>query len=206
MSGRKPRVGIWRDAIRESDLGATPKLVAFVVSTFVNGRGGAYPSRATLAAGASLSVKAVDNALRRLERDGFLEISRTRGRTSNSYAIILPSTANEVRRSEWVTANEVPRSGAANGEPDGSNGESDALNGERGSPKSVESAESGRRSRLRGARPRLVEDDCMACFCRRTLYEFNGRLLCETCVLAYTGELQGALDEHILELRAEAAT
>ena len=54
---------------------------------------------------------------------------------------------------------------------------------------------------LRGA-PRLVEDDCMRCFNRRPLHEFKGNLWCLACVLAYTGELEHDLREHIQTLRA----
>jgi hypothetical protein len=130
----KIRVAVWRDALRESEQRNTPKLVGLVLSTYMNGNGHAYPSRGTLAHGASLSVKAVDTALRELEQGGFLEIARTRGRRTHTYTTILPTTANEVRRSEWeasaATANEVPGNAEANGESDAANGESEDSNRE----------------------------------------------------------------------------
>jgi hypothetical protein len=52
--GRKGLVAVWRDAVRDSDLDRTAKLVAFMLSTWIAGRGLAYPSKATLAKGASL--------------------------------------------------------------------------------------------------------------------------------------------------------
>jgi hypothetical protein len=102
-------VGVWRDAVRDSELDATAKLVAFVLSTYMNGRGCARPSKETLAAGASLSSgrRAVDHAVDRLEGAGFLEVERSRGRTANRYQATLSPTAHELRRSEWETAQET---------------------------------------------------------------------------------------------------
>jgi hypothetical protein len=50
--------------------------------------------------------------------------------------------------------------------------------------------------------PRLVEDDCMRCFNRRPLHEFKGNLWCLDCVLAYTGDLEDSLRDHIQTLKA----
>jgi hypothetical protein len=129
----KPRVGIWRDAVRDSDLKRTPKLLALVLSTYFNRQGLAWPSQETLAAGASISVRAVQTNTRDLERAGFVEVSRSVGRSSHRYAATLPPTATAVRHSEWATANEML-----------SNPERRAPNRERRSPESAESAESGR--------------------------------------------------------------
>jgi hypothetical protein len=160
VSGRKARTGIWRDAVRDSDLDSVAKCVAHTLATWLNGYGTAYPSRETIARGASLSVRSVERALVRLEDAGFLEIERSRGRSSHRYTIVMASTASEIRRSEWLTANESRRSDHANGEPQSSNSEPQSPNGVRRSPKSAESAESSA-APLRGA-PR-VEDNCPLC-------------------------------------------
>jgi hypothetical protein len=130
---RKSAVAVWRDAVRDSGLDSTAKLVAFCLSTYfdVSGRtyGGRYsPSRTTLARGCSLSDRAVDAALVRIEASGFLTVERTTGGNArtNVYNAQIASTANEVRRSEWSTANLTTP-----------NGESDDPNGERGSQESV---------------------------------------------------------------------
>ena len=71
MSGRKSLGNAWRDAIRDSDLDRTAKLVAFVVSIYMNGQGWAFPSKATIAEGCNLdSIRTVDVAVQRLERAG----------------------------------------------------------------------------------------------------------------------------------------
>jgi hypothetical protein len=107
----KPLSGVWRDAIRDSDLGATPKAVAWCLSTYMDRNGSARPSRATLAKGASLSDRAVDKALAQLEHADFLAICKSSGGSgrTNTYQATLPTTANEVRHSEWATANVVPK-------------------------------------------------------------------------------------------------
>jgi hypothetical protein len=141
VSGRKPLVAVWRDAVCDSGLDRTAKLVALSLSTFMNGSGAAYPSRATIGRRASLSDRGVDGALDRLEAAGFLAIERSRGRTSHRYGATLPVTANAVRRSEWATANEVPGSEDATANLGTLNSEPDAPNSERRSPESVESEE-----------------------------------------------------------------
>jgi Helix-turn-helix domain len=112
----KPRKGlpaVWRDALRDSSLDNTAKAVGFVLSTFANASGYAYPSRETLARGASLGLRTVDAAISSLEAAGFVLIERSRGRSSHRYTLTLPATAQELRRSEWTTAQELqgkPRS------------------------------------------------------------------------------------------------
>src|SRR5215218_9293065 len=154
---RKSLVAIWRDAVRDDDqLNSTARLVAFVLSTYVNGSGLAYPSRGTLAAGAGLStgLRAVDRALSSLELAGFLAIERSRGRSSHRYTLTLPATAHEVRRSEWSTAHEATRNRAPG-----------TSNRARGAPESGESAESGAptRGRLEGAALRAIDEECEKC-------------------------------------------
>jgi hypothetical protein len=177
MSAKKPRTGVWRDAVRDSELDSVAKCVAHTLSTWLNGHGTAYPSRETIAKGASLSVRSVERAIVRLEAAGFLEVERSRGRSSHRYAIAMSSTASELRRSEWLTANESRRSHSANSEPLSSNADSHASNGVRRSPKSAESAESGAALPLKGAP--LVEDYCPLCGER---FVGDGRsLTCEEC-------------------------
>lgn len=83
----------WRDALRDSALDTTAKAVGFVLSTYFSRDGsGAFASRKTIAAGASLrSERAVYAAVRRLEAAGFLTVSVSKGRSSNSYAATLPT-------------------------------------------------------------------------------------------------------------------
>src|SRR5262245_44913042 len=125
---KKSLLAVWRDAVRDSGLDRTAKLVAFVLSTYMNRHGDAYPSQATLAAGASLTDTAVRAPIQRIEAAGFLKVERSKGRTAHGYTAILPPTANALRRSEWATANGTT-----------ANPERDALNGERRSHESIES-------------------------------------------------------------------
>jgi hypothetical protein len=200
---RKPLVGVWRDALRDSGLGSTPKLVGLVLSTYLNGNGYGFPSRRTLAKGASLGVglRSVDAAIGELERGGFLSVERSRGRSSHRYCITLPSTAHDVRRSEWATAQQTTPNGA-----------SAASNGAPRAPESDESAE----SRALHAAPALrgdaasaqfdpVLDDCMVCLERRTLFEWRSRLLCLRCIHDQTQPIEDALSVHVADLREATA-
>lgn len=134
----------WRNTLRDSrKIDKTAKLVGFVLSTYLNGQGEAFPSQDTIAAGASLTDRAVYSATRRLEAAGFLIVSWSRGRRSHTYIATVPATANPVRGS---TANGVPGSSdsTANGVPPTANGV--PPNPERGSPESSKKAnESGGR-------------------------------------------------------------
>jgi hypothetical protein len=78
----------WKLAIRASSLDATAKYVALMLDTWMDSAGKAWPSRKSIATGASLSVDAVDKAIRRLEAAGFLLVSRTKGRRANSYQAV----------------------------------------------------------------------------------------------------------------------
>ena len=154
---RKPLVAVWRDAVRDSDLDRTAKLVAYTLSTYVNRFGRAWPSRSSLAKGSSLTDRAVDCAVRTLESSGWLLVQRTKGgkNSTNTYLIQLSPTANDIRRSEWQTANLTPPT--ANLTP---------LNSEPCSHESAESAESGATSADAagsGAARALPEDHCGRC-------------------------------------------
>jgi hypothetical protein len=89
-----PVVARWRNAVRDSDLDQTSRLVALVLSTYMHADGnGAYPSRRTIANGCGIhAVRAVDAAIRRLEAAGLLQVNRSRGRTSSIYRALLPDS------------------------------------------------------------------------------------------------------------------
>jgi hypothetical protein len=87
----------WRDALRDSELDMTAKACGYVIATYWNGRGlSAFPAKTTIAAGAGLrSVRAADEAVLRLERAGFIDVSRSKGRSSNRYAATLPTPRDD---------------------------------------------------------------------------------------------------------------
>lgn len=91
--GERALLARWRDALRDSDLDMTAKTCGYVIATYWNGRGlSAFPAKTTIAAGAGLrSVRSADNAVLRLERAGFLDVSRSKGRSSNRYTATLPT-------------------------------------------------------------------------------------------------------------------
>lgn len=105
MSGERALLAEWRNALRDSELGVTPKLVGFVLSTYFTGDGrtghdAAHPSPAktTLARGAGLSARykgnrAVDAAIDALEAAGFLLVDRRRGARGFGYHAVIPHDA-----------------------------------------------------------------------------------------------------------------
>jgi hypothetical protein len=98
MSGERHPLAEWRDSVRDADrevLDRTAKLVAFVLSTYMNGAGHAFPGKRTLAAGASLSKRAVDTAIAKLEEEGFLTITHSRGHHRHSYQAVIPNGAGD---------------------------------------------------------------------------------------------------------------
>src|SRR5258708_3100300 len=58
MGDRAP-LAEWRDALRDSGLDTTPKAVGWTIATYAKD-GRAFPSKATIAAGASLSCRLVE--------------------------------------------------------------------------------------------------------------------------------------------------
>ena len=88
----------WRDAVRDSDLPASVRLVAFALSTRMSSSGNAYPSKERIAADCGLSKRTVDVAIDRLEGAGLLSVSRSKGRSSNRYQAI--PTLQELQGSE----------------------------------------------------------------------------------------------------------
>src|SRR5687767_9040866 len=83
----------WREAVRDSDLGSSAKLLALVLSTYMDTNGKCWPSKLTLSQNCSLVLRAVDGALHRLEEAGFVEIDRSKGRRPNTYQGTLPNPA-----------------------------------------------------------------------------------------------------------------
>jgi hypothetical protein len=83
-------------ALRDSELDPTAKLVGFVISTYMDTRGKAFPSKATIAEGASLGKgkRAVDKAVDRLEAYGLLDVTRSKGRRPFHYQAVLTSQAD----------------------------------------------------------------------------------------------------------------
>jgi len=139
---RKSVLAVWRDAVRDSSLSTTCKSVAWCLSTYMDARGVAWPSRGLLARGSSLGagLRSVDRALRELEAAGFVTIERSRGRSSHRYLAGIPATAHEMRRSEWATARQAT--------PNRANG---ASNRAANAPESIESVESRAGAPINGA-------------------------------------------------------
>jgi hypothetical protein len=93
---------IWRQTLCESDsIDRTAKLVGLVISLHMDPDGFCFPGRQRIAWLCSLSDRAVDGAVRRLEAAGFLRLERSKGGNSkpNHYFALMPETANELRRS-----------------------------------------------------------------------------------------------------------
>jgi hypothetical protein len=158
---RRRLLPVWRDAVRDSGLDRTAKLVAFVISTYMDSSGSAWPSKATIAAGSSLGAgrRAVDRAVDRLEASGLLVIKRSRGRVSFRYSATVPSSHPDAtlfvrnlahRNSEHRT--------------------NTAATSRVGTTESAESARSQRRdAALWIDAASLPEEDCEICGARRPL-------------------------------------
>jgi hypothetical protein len=177
---------IWREIIRDSaKLSSTDKLVGFLLSTYMDKSGEAFPSRETIAAGCSLSDRAVDAAASRLEVAGFLQVIKNtnpqgwkggRGQV-NHYVALLPGTANDVHRSEWERAKDVRPSKGLNGERRALNGEPDDINGERRSPEQGLTDKKNTGALAEAAR--LIEDVCGGCGKKRSLPD---DIYCSECL------------------------
>lgn len=107
----------WREAIRDSGLPKTTKLVAYTLSTHLNSAGTAYPSIVTLARGSSLGRRdqkdntAVKTAIARLEADGFLDVDRKRGQRGWFYTALIPraDVGLESPAQTWDAPAGIPR-------------------------------------------------------------------------------------------------
>jgi hypothetical protein len=81
----------WRKAVlRDPDLDSTSVLVGLVISSYMNGKGVAWPSKVLIARGSKLGLRSTDRGVRRLEETGYLLVEHSRGRTSNRYYLTLP--------------------------------------------------------------------------------------------------------------------
>jgi hypothetical protein len=95
----------WRNAVRDSGLDQSARAVAWTLDTYMDSNGVAWPSRASLAAGAGCSVRTADRAIRRLEGLGFVSVRHSHGRKANTYYANLPNgdTRATVKRSPTAT-------------------------------------------------------------------------------------------------------
>jgi hypothetical protein len=82
---------VWRKALAASELDTTAKAVGFVLGNHFNKDSCAWPAKQTLARGASVSKRAADGAVLRLEEAGFITVRRSSGRSSNRYYATLPT-------------------------------------------------------------------------------------------------------------------
>lgn len=104
-SATLPLVAHWRNALRDSDLDRTAKLVGFVISTYMDSTGVARPAKTTIAHGASLGREpgkrkgntAVDDAIDRLEASGLLVVDRKRGQRGFLYGASIPRWAEGLK-------------------------------------------------------------------------------------------------------------
>jgi DNA-binding transcriptional MocR family regulator len=76
----------WCHAIGQSGLRTTVKCVAFAIGAHMNAAGEANPSQARLADYASVSVRTVYTAIKRLEADELLRVERVQGRRASYFA------------------------------------------------------------------------------------------------------------------------
>jgi hypothetical protein len=162
---KKGLLATWRDAVADSDLDSTAKVVAgLAIATHMDRNGYAYPGRQRIARRSSLSIRTVDKAIRRVEAAGFLEVTRVSGGNSktNGYQACLPETANELRRREWDTATLTTQTANLA-----------ALNGELGSPESSE-------SKRKQAGP-LIEETCNSCGKYGPCVDDGSDVLCKVC-------------------------
>lgn len=93
MSEPRPFVVLWADAIADSELDATAKLVAHTLRLHMRKDGRAWPSIALLARRASSDSRTVQRAIARLEAAGFLLAERSRGLRANRYQAVLSTLA-----------------------------------------------------------------------------------------------------------------
>jgi len=164
MNVRRSFLADWRDALRDSALDSTAKVVGYTLSTYMNRDGVAFPAKTTIATKASLSRRAVDGAIARLELGGFLIVTHRRDRRGNSYRATIPGTAHEMRgSSSWNCASDdgevrTSRRGSAQQVP----------------PKAVESRKE------KAQRPRIIEK-CFRCGRCGPVTDTGVELLCNDC-------------------------
>lgn len=173
-----PVIAEWRNAIRDSDLDATAKLVALVLSTYMNSAGECYPARATLAKNCRCAVRTVERAVTRIESAGLLDVSRTAGRGhSNRYRASVKGVTGDAfsgkKRRHQRPEKATP----------------DAVKGDTGDARKREKASESGRARLDGGAPPILRpvDPCMGCGEHRPLSDVDGRYICDACALGESG-------------------
>lgn len=150
---------VWRDAIRDGDLDRSAKLVAFVISTYMNGAGDTFVGKPLVGRGAGLVVRAVDEAINRLERAGYVTVIRSRGGRPNHYLARTPhDAAGLTPHGDAVSRNRNPAYASreprilAQRTPHGD------------APESGESAEVGATARAEDAlHAQTIEEMCLDC-------------------------------------------
>jgi hypothetical protein len=83
------RSAVFHNCVRDSELPASVKAVAWSIRSYMNTEGSCWPGRATIARGASVSDRTVDRSVKLLEAEGLLVVTRSPGgaRRSNHYAV-----------------------------------------------------------------------------------------------------------------------
>jgi hypothetical protein len=165
MGGRKSFLAEWRDAVRDSDLDSTAKLIAYTISTYMDRNGAAFPAKATIAKKASLAVRTVDAAIVRLEASPYLSIRKS-----------------DYRRAGWTYQAEVPnrqqlpdRSEGNPASDDSQSGNSRRSNRQQLPPKAVE-------SKKKAVNARKIEETCFNCNRPGPVIDNGFELLCEQCL------------------------
>jgi hypothetical protein len=129
-------VVVWRELVRESSADRTAKAVGWGLSTFMDVDGCCRLGRARLAEACSMSVRATEQAVARLELLGLLAVSRTLGGNPvarvNGYRALLSSEARSPLSSEGAAPLSGEARSPANGVPSAANGTT--LSGEARSP------------------------------------------------------------------------
>src|SRR5262245_2748155 len=109
MAGRLPYLAVWRDSVRDSELDQVAKLVGFTLSTYMDAKGRCWPAKETLARACGMSKRTIDRAVNRLEGAELVQVSRSLGRSSNSYqAHPTPSGVTGFSSSNPVTDDTQP--------------------------------------------------------------------------------------------------
>lgn len=89
----------WRSAVCESALKATTRHVLLTLSLHMNERGGScFPSVDTLASETGLNRATVIRQLQVAEANGWLVVSKSKGRTSNRYVAAIPPIEQPSRK------------------------------------------------------------------------------------------------------------
>ena len=142
---------VWRDAIRDAEeLTGTQKLVALLMSTYMNKDGETFVGKQRLARDAGFrSVRTVDNAVNRIEKIGFLEVIRSPGGAPNYYIARTPHATTGSHGPDPASRTPRPRTQAA-------------RTPHPAAPESAESAKAGARDETNRAAP-LIIDHCLRC-------------------------------------------